>query len=264
MDNKQKIEKTFQIGIELAEKIVATSKSLNASDGEDFAYKGAMFFFFCKAYKSYQAIRLLWEKGFTEDAFILTRTIFELALQSGYMKEDPKPRARLFTEHDPVSRYRYYQELKKLDDFELIKDIESKKQELSDLKKYYDKFQKKYPKGKGWWGRSIKWLADNLGEHMKKRYAVVYWMESNLIHSNVTAIKEYLSDDPAALTVNCYPKALDDPAIPMEATTRFLMVSLDVNEALDLKLGDAVARAFTEFTKLWKENEAHGEPIKNL
>lgn len=149
----------FQIGLDLAEKVVAKMSSLNALDEEEFVYKGAIFFFFCKAYKSYQAVRVLWREGFAEDAFILARTIFELALQVRYMVEDPKPRARLFAEHDPVVRYRYYQRLKRLGDTDLIKAIESREEELLGLKQNYDRFKDKYPEGKGWWGKNIAWLA---------------------------------------------------------------------------------------------------------
>ena len=89
----------FQIGIELGRSIVAKVNSVSGSDGEEWAYKAAMLFFFCKTYKTYQAAYLLHREGFSEDAFILARTVFELALQARYMKEDPKPRARLFTEY---------------------------------------------------------------------------------------------------------------------------------------------------------------------
>ena len=92
----------FQLAIELAEKIKNNSKHLIASDEEELLYKGAMLFFFSKAYKSYQAIKTLWENGFAEDAFVLARTIFEIALQARYMTKEPRTRARLFFEHDPV------------------------------------------------------------------------------------------------------------------------------------------------------------------
>ena len=39
--------------------------------------KLAILYFFCKAYKTFQAIHLLWRQGYNQDAFILNRTLLE-------------------------------------------------------------------------------------------------------------------------------------------------------------------------------------------
>ncbi|MEE8484540.1 MAG: DUF5677 domain-containing protein [Nitrospinota bacterium] len=101
---EEKAKRLFSITVDLSEKIVRKLDSLEITQDEDFLFKNAMLFFFCKAYKSYQAIYLLWEKGFEEDAIALTRTLFELTLQSHYMKSAPKERALLFAEYVPLNR----------------------------------------------------------------------------------------------------------------------------------------------------------------
>jgi len=247
MQLRQDIERMFQSGIDLGEKIVAKADCLTASDNEEFVYKASMFFFFCKAYKSYQAIRLLFREGFPEDAFILTRSIFEISLQGQFMREDPKPRARLFTEHDPVMRYRYYEKLKKLGDTLLVPAIEGRKNELSELKQHYDRLKGKYPVGSNWWGNSIAWLAKHLGKNMEMRYAAIYWMQCNLSHSGAPSVKDYMDEQKAGLKVNCYPNPFNDVMVPQEATLFFLSVAQLAAEALELDLSNDVDKAWKEF-----------------
>lgn len=240
-------EKMFRIGIDLAEKVVAKATSLTASDEEEFVYKGCMFFFFCKAYKSYQGARLLFREGFSEDAFVLARTIFEISLQAQYMQQDSKPRARLFVEHDPVVRYRYYEHLQKMGDPLLVPAIENRKEELTDLKEQYYKLKDRYPKGRSWWGNSIAWLARHLGKDMEMRYAAIYWMQSNLVHTGAASIKEYLDEQKGGLKVNCYPASSNDVMVPQESTIFFLNITRLTSDALALDLSTDLAKAFTDF-----------------
>ena len=244
------IERMFRIGTDLAEKVVAKAQNLTASDAEEYAYKGAMFFFFCKAYKSYQGARLLFREGFPKDAFVLARTIFEISLQAQYMQEDPKPRARLFVEHDPVARYRYYEQLKKIGDTSLAPAIEIRKEELVALKEHHDRLQGRYPKGKGWWGNSIAWLAKHLGKNMEMRYAAIYWMQSNLVHTGAASIKDYLDEQKDGLKVNCYAASSNDVMGPQEATLFFLNITRLTSEALALDLSTEVGKAFAEFQEI--------------
>jgi len=240
----------FQLAIELAEKIKNNSKHLIASDEEELLYKGAMLFFFSKAYKSYQAIKTLWENGFAEDAFVLARTIFEIALQARYMTKEPRTRARLFFEHDPVERYRYYEGLKKLGDTELIQTIESRTEELSELKQQHDILKDKYPKGKGWWGKTIRQLAEQSGREMERRYIAIYWMQSNFVHSGVSSAKVYIVEKDKNMLVNLYPSGAGDPMIPEEASLYFLDVIRLTAEALDIDIHEDFHSACSEITEL--------------
>lgn len=225
----------FQSGIDLAEKLLSQVKSVAASDPEEFAYKGAMLFFFCKAYKSFQATQLLWREGFEEDALVLVRTIFELALQAQYMYEDPKPRARLFTEHDPVTRYRYYLKLKSLNEREMLGRIEVRSDELEELKAYYESLRGKYP-GKNWWGNSIEWLAEQLGKHTETRYTAIYWMQSNLVHSGVTSFRKYLAEQNGGLKIRCHPSPATEILVPQEAALWFIGIMKHASDALGVSM----------------------------
>ncbi len=242
----------FRIGIELGRSIVAKVDLVSGSDGEELAYKGAMLFFFCKAYKTYQAAYVLHREGFSEDAFILARTVFELALQARYMKEDPKPHARLFTEFDPVARYRYYLRLRDLGVTDEIQKFKTHQHELKldEMKQYYDRLHNVYPANKGWWGESIYWLAKHLGKEMEKRYVAVYWMQSNLVHSGTSAVKEYLREHEGGLQINCSPSKTDRTMPAQEITLFFLDVAGHVAEALELNLNDSVSKALEKFRSI--------------
>jgi len=240
----------FSLAIDLAEKVIASARCIRAADEGEMLYKMAMLFFFTKAYKTYQAIYTLVEAGFTEDAFALSRFIFEVALQARYMKEAPIPRAKLFAQHEPVVRYRYYKQLKSLGDTQLIAGIESRREQLEELKQWHDRFAAQYPKGRGWWGQSIKWLAEHLCTEMKKRYVGLYWMESNIVHSGVTSAREYIKSDDKGLTVRCYPSQPKNTMVTQEAALYFLNVVVQAAQALELRLDDEIQSALEDFESL--------------
>jgi len=166
VDTEEKAEKLFQIGLDSARKVIDETKSIRAPDRDQFLYRASMFFFLCKAFKTYQALSLVWREGFPEDALVLSRTIFELVLQARYMKQDPKPRALLFIQHDFVARYRCYEKLKKIG-IQRMKD-----KEAIALREHHDKYVHNYKHNKShWWGNSISWLAHQLGKAMRESHA---------------------------------------------------------------------------------------------
>ena len=239
----------FQVGNEFAKEVISHINHISFSDEEDFCYKGAMLFFFCKAYKTYQAIQILWDKGFQEDAFILARTIFEIALQAQYMRDDPRTRARLFTEHDPVMRYRYY---KKMNKHGLLNEMsDNRKKELDELEKHYNKLKDNYPEHKGWWGKSIAWLAEDQGDHMKKRYDLIYWIQSNLVHSATTSFKDYLKEQGEGFKINCNPSISNDEMIPQEATLFFMRICELVCHALAIDKKVSVNKWYENYKEIF-------------
>ena len=104
--------KYFEVGLRVGKRAVDSVKALSGADPDEFAHRMTMFFFFCKAFKTYQAIMRLWFSGFQEDAFALGRTLFEIYLQAAYIAANPGERVKLFIEHDAYSRYLQYLEIK--------------------------------------------------------------------------------------------------------------------------------------------------------
>ena len=249
------LQNLFQIGIGLAENFISKAKSISASDEEEMNYKRVMLFFFGKAYKSYQAMKILAQEGFREDALVISRTIFELSLQAQYLNEDPKTLARLFVEHDPVVRYSWYKRLKQMGLTDLVNDIESRQQELQELKQAHDNLSSNYPKPDKWWGKSIWWLADHLGDQMRKRYATVYWELSNYVHTGITSAKEYIDMKDGKFKLNCYPSKLEKNKIFFEATIYFMNIIRQVAEALKVDLEAEYQEAFPKYSALLEEDK---------
>lgn len=254
---RDKSNELFQIGLNLGQGVIARLEDVRGVDREELVYKGAMLFFFLKSYKTFQAIDSLWKAGFSEDALILTRTIFELSLQARYMAQDPKPKARLFAEYDPVARYRYYTRLKEFaqesGDAYLSAGLERLSPELlEELKGDHERVGHNYPrKHQNWWGNTIRWLAEHLGVETHARYIGAYWMQSQLTHSGVASVKQYLTEHGGGLQMHYSPAPSDKIFCPQEATLYFLDVVRHSPEALNLKLDDEIVKARESFKNIF-------------
>jgi Family of unknown function (DUF5677) len=113
MNPEDVTDQFFQIGRELAEEFLARLRSSRRVGNTE--YQRAMRFFFSKAYKSFQAIELLWKNGFSEDAHTLARGIYELRLQVIYMSNDSK-RSKQFFDHLVLSAFGTLPILRRLPD----------------------------------------------------------------------------------------------------------------------------------------------------
>jgi len=245
------IEQIFTLGLDMAEKVVNNVKHVSGNL-EDSAYKSTLFAFFLKSYKTYQAVIMLWRAGFPEDAFMLVRTLFEIRLQVRYMSEDPRARVRLFLEHDPVLRYKRYLRLKKEGMHDVVAGIECHQQELSELEQHYNEYKNNYASSNTWWGQNIEWLAKHFGEDTYWKYLTVYWMQSSLIHSNVTFAKQYLQEDSKGqIRGHCYPSVSHDAKAAYEATAYFLEVANQM--AIDFGFGEYAKASSEQFVELCKE-----------
>ncbi len=165
------------------------SKKIIGSEWDtEWPYRSATLFFAAKSFKSYQAIRVLCARGFFQDAAVLTRTIFEIYLQAKYMAGDPLQRAEMFKNHDIADRYFKYLKLAKYP--ELVDAIEKRPEELTKLKAQFAEIEREYKKNTGWWGKDLRWLAENNQE--EKSYLTVYPFYSGLVHSTSSSVKYYL------------------------------------------------------------------------
>jgi len=200
-----------------AGKVLKEIKSATAKDDNDFLVKTVCLFFFAKAYKSFQVFQLLWEKGFTEDAQIIARTIFEIMLQTKYISEEPLKLSTLFIDFDGFARYRWFEKISKLN---------SSIKVPQNLKSEYDRVKANYEKSKNknhWWGESIKWLAKETD--CEEWYVSLYRQQSELVHSGVFSINEYIEEGKTGLNVICGPSRSDDISIPRDATLFFVTVA---------------------------------------
>jgi len=249
----------------LAESLVkAMSCFPSEPDSETAAYQGVVHFFFCKAYKSYQAFALLCECGFVEDAEILSRTIFEVWMQAQYMSTDPRELVRKFAEYDRVRRYLQYWRLK-LVDSDRARVIVSKLESDSSfpgLKQQYDRMSGQFLKtnrkkgdspedfASNWWGGSIRWLAKQT--QVDDIYVSVYGAQSDLVHSSSGSMDEYVTKTEDEWLAKCYPDGnhSDLPTTVRWASIFFLGISKQVNDAWKLGLEQEIGATLSEIEKI--------------
>lgn len=227
----------------------------HSEDIEEWAYHATVHFFFCKSFKTYQAMRILCRLGFLEDANVLARTIFELSLQARWVQADPKPRARQFAEHDPVRRYSWYLRAKEIPKLKAQTDwLEAQTGKLAELEDQYLELAQKFLKpGKktvekpddtvtNWWGHSIYWLAKKLGA--EDEYATIYWLQSDFVHTSTTSFKNYLKHTEDGWEANCFPTPGKEFTKLAYWASRWLAIIIRIlNVAWNLRMEDRISEA---------------------
>ena len=243
MTFQETTEARLKLGVHLAEKFLAQKPWANLDPEADVTFEAIMLFFFCKSYKTYQAIAVLWRAGFYEDAPLLTRTLFEIWMQAAYIGKSPKERAREFQEHDPVRMYRAYLALKKHGEHSLTAVFESR-HDFAEIERQH--YLRDATSHSWWFGRSLHSLANKLGFPFDKEYLVGYWWQSNLVHSSVTSMQHYATD---SLELNCHPgnrePGLDVKIAPKSATAYFISITQVISEALHIDMRADVQLAWT-------------------
>ncbi len=186
-------QQLFRIGNELANELIFQLTSTKFSG--QFPYRRASLFFFCRAFKAYQAVAMLWREGFSEDAYSLARTVYELRLQAIYLSRDPAPRAKLFIRHWFKAGFGTLELLKKrgrpewLQSLEIAeREIRAAAAELGIVDVFDDPEDAKRAIGRKWWdagirGTGIKGLVEELG--IGEEYDWVYAQMSDYSHSGL-------------------------------------------------------------------------------
>jgi hypothetical protein len=250
-------EQLFGIGMGLAQQLAKAIPSTTPPRDAKFYCYAAMRYFFAKSYKSYQAIRLLWRAGYVEDALMLARTIFEIALQAQYASIEPS-RARLFLEFHSVSRYRLCKKLQRAGAIDPPFPTGLSPTQLAELKQAHDQVACNYAKSEHWWGHGIDWLAEQCGKDMYRHYLSTYAMQSDFVHSGVVSADQYFRSDDGCTPIGCYPFPSDRLDIPWETTYFFVLIASLTTAAFGIDLEEKIREAFDALNNL--SPAAHGAP----
>ena len=242
----------FPIGHKLAH-MAAEAIKPSTGTNDDHGFKTVMCFFFAKAYKSFQAIEVLWNAGFAEDAFVVTRTLFELYAQADLMRSNPKDNWHRYRDHEHYAMYKQY--LKWVDNnmTGFVQKFEARA-DFAELKADYDANRGRY-RSWGWWdGGTLEQLTNRLQDQIAQQYYASYWLQSALTHSTVNAISFYvkLTETESVLRIDPY---ADDMPKPLRVTPGLACLWLlglvdQMNAALDLGLEAAITEAHTAFASI--------------
>jgi hypothetical protein len=160
-----------------------------------------------KAYKTHGAILLLCAQGYGEDAAILTRSLFDLSFTLLYILKDPtNKRVLRYFHYDSILRKKLYDYAKTVPTFiELFEErkIHPKYGDITieEVEKYAKLVQEKYNYGRmGWSDKPIRQMAEEVGRG--GAYRTVYYLQSNISHSAVRTMNDYVKAHDRGYTVD--------------------------------------------------------------
>lgn len=224
----------FKLGVEVAELIIAKPKAYQERE----RHKTIQLFFFAKAYKTFQAITWLSDKGYPEDCMVLIRTMFEILMQSVYLSQDPEERSERFFAYTPVSQTRYFRRLKK-HSVDETKNYET--EGIEELERQREKVRHLFKREDNWTGISIFDLAQKVG--MEKEYGIIYFHLSHYAHTSQSMLLKYVRREDDMIELNLNPSAEEDLTVGYEATRLLINVCRQVDTTFGF-----------EFDKLISEN----------
>lgn len=146
---------------------------------EEELKKGAFYYFCAKAYQTLNAIILLVEKGYINDAYILLRSLFEVQVTSMYIYFDIPNRLNKFLNFGWIESKRRIEK----------GGLRVNREQSEEIYKNYEKYKNEYENKSRW--ESIKVMA--LDEEVKQTvdYYKVYVYCSSLVHANPLAQLNY-------------------------------------------------------------------------
>jgi hypothetical protein len=227
-------DRAFQVGRDTVNKLLPL---VFKPIGQNGNYKKAQLFFFCKALKTYGAVRTLQNAGYMEDARVLARSIFEIRLQARYMGEKPSEHSKLFYHHKPRADFHA---MKKFAASGKIKAL---------------RFEKDPPprigRGTDWWGKGgVHELAKKLG--LEAEYDFEYWNLSELGHTQSTQMFRYVSDAPGKIVLSYLPEKVDDFSTIYNATRWLFEIVSCVVTALEVDFDNELLKAAESLIEISK------------
>lgn len=179
---------------------------LQARIDQDNAYAQLVSFFAGKACKTHEAVVILAERGYGQDAGILLRSLVNLVINAYWIAKDPSARLERYMDYDWILRLksadvgRSAEALGRLTPemraqmAALDEEIEKKAREAKQKHRYGQR---------GWSGKSIRGMAEEVG--FQNYYAYAYRLLSDLEHSNSRSTTSYLEKASGAYRFNVGP-----------------------------------------------------------
>lgn len=169
--------------------------------------QGFLLYALAKSHKTQAAILLLSERGFGQDAGILARSIFELAITTLYIvKDDTGKVVKRFFDYDWIMRANMYDSVSK--DTIYKEEFERKDPagvRVEEVFEESEKIKRKYQdiSNISWSDKSFKKMAEEVGR--LDTYKTAYHLQCNLSHPNPRNMNDYFSELEGKLEVNAGP-----------------------------------------------------------
>ena len=247
----QKLEQLFSFNNQIS-KIIEEKFKQEIRDDDRFSL--FLSFVLSKAFKTHEAIMLLCRNGYGEDAFMLARTLFELAIMTSYILQDQKEyRLSRYIEYDWVTRKEMY-DYASSDE----KTLEKLNQEISlgnyrpevieQIKKEYERVMEKYKYNYiGWSDKSIAEMSKSIGR--LGAYKTVYRLQCIIGHTNARSINEYIKEVDGETIINI---GQNDDLVEKTLVMIFdffRMIIEEANKQFKWNLEDALESIYKEYVQ---------------
>jgi len=190
-----------------------------------------------------EALEILTERGFGSEAGIILRTMFEAAVNIMWILKDAEkqliPKLKRYTDYQFIASQKFRDYAKNSDITKTLPDsvreeFEHMTNTLDDkarqVKEEYD-----FNAYKPWSGRTIKQMANDIG--WGERYDTLYQIYSDIVHSGINSVQEYLVfDNTGKVTVNYKSQTSHCKGCLLEGKTYLLTAFSFLDIFLDLKL----------------------------
>lgn len=166
--------------------------------------EGLLLYAVAKADKTLCASSLLCRNGMGEDASILCRSVFELALTMEYIFQDSTDEmAKRYFSYDWVQRKKMYGYMVRSGRFQKYLSSAESQQIIVNIKKEAKKVNKKYKYGSSWSDKSIYEMSKSVG--LLDLYETAYRIQCNFSHSNPRSSNDYFKEENGHLILNSGP-----------------------------------------------------------
>ncbi len=241
LDSSPELEWLFRANERLAQCILGFLSSGRAGipDGGFHPFQLMTTVSLVKGLKTHAADMLLCRHGFGQDAALLTRSLFELAVDVRYAAQEPGgDRARRWWDYDAVTRYESNQVITTdpyFSDFvekerrdpgsysEYLSEIERDAWAAQERWKFWaveNKKEKRLERPRHWSGLSVRMRATLVG--WASHYSTIYQATSSLHHSDVSVSRHYISRNSSGDVVFSVAPSSEDVHLVLSADEAYL------------------------------------------
>jgi hypothetical protein len=229
---------------QLANDMVNTNKITSNTTLHD-----CMAFLFAKSHKTFWAIDILAQRGFGQDAAILTRSLFELLVTTKYLTKEEKSVDR-YSHYDCILRKRlidkYKEDIKngKISLSAEVQALLNDKEKMAEVEKSYqiaEPYFKENRRKDAWSGKTIKEMAEEVGLYHEYNY--FYWLLSHQVHSNSMSMRDYINFSGGEIECESGPSERFVKEVLRYSFLFFLDVLEVVNQTFQLGFKDQISES---------------------
>jgi len=208
----------------LAGKVLESVKEIKGSSPEEAYFHALVQCSVARTREFLSAQLLLCREGHCNSALVLSRTIFEIALNIAYIAKDPIVRAGLFGQYEIIRKKRYTEALRRT---AYKTALEGRDEEIKQTEELHARFQSNFPDKSRWSGISLRDIARDLG--IEGEYDTCYSYQCDASHSNARELTKYIKPQGAGLLFDAGPSWAElQPALGLGVL--YTLYTLSVHE----------------------------------